>query len=405
MNLLMNQGMIKKIALDLLHSAGISPNGSNDWDIQIHNEKFYQRVLNNGAVGLGETYMEGWWDCKSLDQFFTRILQANLDQKIQSNKWLWPKLLFIKLINYQSKKRALEVGRRHYDLGNELFQSMLDTRMNYTCGYWKNASDLDTAQINKLELSCQKLKLEPGMRVLDIGCGFGAFAKYAAENYGVSVVGISISKEQCEYAKQNCSGLPVEIRFQDYRDVHETFDRVISLGMFEHVGYKNYRIYMQKVRDSLNGNGLFLLHTIGSNLTKTEGDPWINKYIFPNGMLPSMEQLSKASEGLFIMENWANFGAYYDPTLMAWYERFEKNWECLKKRYDHRFYRMWRYYLLACAGTFRARATQLWQIVFSKYGIQGGYQEPLFTGMKKEAQKVNEPLILNYPDETRSILA
>lgn len=379
----MNQNMIKKISVDLLHSAGISPNGQESWDMQIHNEDLYQRVFNEGSLGLGESYMDGWWDCKCLDQFFTRILQANLEQEIKTNIWLWPKLILLRLINYQNKKRALEVGRRHYDLGNELFKYMLDSRMNYTCAYWKNANDLDTAQLNKLELSCQKLKLESGMRVLDIGCGFGAFAKYAAENYGVSVVGMTISKEQCDYAKENCSGLPIEIRFQDYRDVHEQFDRVVSLGMFEHVGYRNYRTYMQKVRNCLKDDGLFLLHTIGSNLTTTIGDPWINKYIFPNGMLPSMMQISKTSEGLFVMENWSNFGAYYDKTLMAWHEHFEQNWEHLQEQYDQRFYRMWRYYLLACAGTFRARTTQLWQIVFSKHGVPGGYQEPLFTGIKK----------------------
>lgn len=378
----MNQ-QIKKIAIDLLHSAGIMPNGNEAWDIQVNNEEFYSRIFNEGSLALGETYMDGWWDCKSLDQFFARILRAQLDQKVKADKWLWPKLIWLKLINHQSKKRALEVGRTHYDLGNELFKSMLDSRMNYTCGYWKNANDLDTAQLNKLELSCQKLKFEAGMRVLDIGCGFGAFAKYAVENYGVDVVGVTISKEQYEYAKQNCAGLPIEIRLQDYRDIHEQFDRVVSLGMFEHVGYRNYRVYMQKVRECLKDDGLFLLHTIGGNQTTKTVDPWINKYIFPNGMIPSMEQISTASNGLFIMENWANFGAYYDKTLMAWHERFEENWDHLKEQYDQRFYRMWRYYLLACAGSFRARSNQLWQIVFSKEGILGGYQEPLFTGIKK----------------------
>lgn len=297
---------------------------------------------------------------------------------MKSNKWLWPKLLILKIINHQSKRHALEVGVKHYDLGNDLFKNMLDTRMNYTCAYWDNANDLDEAQRNKLELSCQKLMLQPGMRVLDIGCGFGAFAKYAAENYGVSVVGITISKEQCEFAQQNCAGLPIEIRFQDYRDVNERFDRIISLGMFEHVGYLNYRTYMQKARDCLDDNGLFLLHTIGSNVTTTFCDPWVNKYIFPNGMLPSMTQISKASEGLFVMENWANFGAYYDKTLMAWNDNFERNWGHLKNQYDERFYRMWRYYLLVCAGSFRARSMQLWQIVFSKHGIRGGYLMPNF---------------------------
>jgi cyclopropane-fatty-acyl-phospholipid synthase len=377
----MNQKTAQKIATELFALAGIVPNGKEDWDLQIHNDNFYARVLKDGSLGLGETYMDGWWDCSHLDQFFDRIMRADLENKVKSNHWLWPKLLLFKLINHQSKHRALEVGVKHYDLGNDLFKSMLDSRMNYTCGYWANADNLDDAQENKLELSCQKLMLKPGMRILDIGCGFGAFAKYAAENYGVNVVGITISKEQYEFAQQNCAGLPVEIRFQDYREVNERFDRIISLGMFEHVGYLNYQTYMQKVHDCLEEDGLFLLHTIGSNITTTMCDPWIAKYIFPNGMLPSMMQISNASEGLFIMENWANFGAYYDYTLMAWDGRFEQSWEQLKAHYDERFYRMWRYYLLACAGGFRARGMQLWQIVFSKKGLYGGYQPPVFNGM------------------------
>ncbi|MFJ1268566.1 cyclopropane fatty acyl phospholipid synthase [Legionella lytica] len=377
----MNSKSAQNVINDLLLLAGVQPNGKEPWDPQIHHEEFYTRILNEGSLGLGESYMDGWWDCSQLDQFFDRILGADIENKVKLNQWLWPKLLWLRLFNQQSKKRALMVGQRHYDLGNDLFQAMLDQRMNYTCGYWLNATDLDMAQRNKLELTCQKLKLKPGMRVLDIGCGFGSFAKYAAENYAVSVVGITISKEQREYAQKNCAGLPVEIRFQDYRDLHERFDRIVSLGMFEHVGYLNYRTYMQKAADCLQDDGLFLLHTIGNNITTTFCDPWINKYIFPNGMLPSMRQISKAVEGLFVMENWANFGAYYDQTLMAWYDNFAHHWPGLQPQYDERFYRMWRYYLLSCAGGFRARSMQLWQIVLSKHGVRGGYEAPLFAGI------------------------
>jgi cyclopropane-fatty-acyl-phospholipid synthase len=375
----MNHKSVKKIIWDLLLLAGVQPNGKALWDIQIHNEEFYLRVLKEGSLGLGESYMDGWWDCIHLDQFFDRIVTADLEHKVKSSKWLLPKLILLKLINPQNKKRAWEVAIKHYDLGNDLFKSMLDLHMNYTCAYWQHADDLNSAQLNKMELSCQKLMLKPGMRILDIGCGFGAFAKYAAKNYDVQVVGVTISKEQYDYAQQNCVGLPVEIRLQDYRDVHERFDRIISLGMFEHVGSQNYRTYMKKAHECLKDNGLFLLHTIGSNRTIEFCDPWIAKYIFPNGMLPSMAQISKASEGLFIMENWVNFGAYYDATLMAWNANFERNWDHLKTHYDERFYRMWRYYLLACAGSFRARSMQLWQIVFSKHGLRGGYEVPVLT--------------------------
>jgi cyclopropane-fatty-acyl-phospholipid synthase len=253
---------------------------------------------------------------------------------------------------------------------------MLDKNMNYTCGYWARANNLDEAQLDKMEMVCQKLMLKPGMEVLDIGCGFGSLAKYMATKYGVKVTGITISNEQLQFARQNCTGLPVEIRFQDYRDVREQYDRIVSLGMFEHVGYKNYRTYMEIARSSLKDDGLFLLHTIGNNISYHSGDEWMNKYIFPNGMLPSIAQISTAAEGLFVMEDWHNFGADYDKTLMAWHDNFEKNWVHLKEKYDDIFYRMWRYYLLSCAGIFRVRRTQLWQIVFSTHGVRGGYQTP-----------------------------
>lgn len=361
---------------DVLQTAGISLNGNNPWDIQINNEDLYARVLKNGSLGLGEAYMDKWWDCKSLDQFFSRVIKAKLENLVPMKKTFLLKLLLLKFINFQTKKRSLEVGKKHYDLGNELFSAMLDSRMNYTCGYWKNAKDLDQAQLNKLELTCQKLQLNRGMKVLDIGCGFGAFAKYAAENYDVSVVGITISEQQKKYAQQNCLSLPVKICFQDYRDVNEKFDRIVSLGMFEHVGHLNYRTYMQVAQQCLKEDGLFLLHTIGSNYTRTGCDSWISKYIFPNGMLPSITQIGKAYENLFIMEDWHNFGADYDKTLMAWHENFKKNWHQIKHQYDERFYRMWNYYLLMSAGCFRARDNQLWQIVFSKKGVKEGYHAP-----------------------------
>ena|SRR5579872_4433152 len=363
-------------AIELLKSSGIHLNGENPWDIQIYNHNFYNHVLKYGSLGLGQSYLNRWWECKKLDQFFEKIIRADLENKIKSNKWALFKLGLLKIINLQTKIRSLEVGKKHYDLGNNLFECMLDIRMNYTCGYWKNATNLEDAQRDKLELSCQKLMLKPGMRILDIGCGFGALAKYAAEKYNVNVVGITISKEQYEYAQKNCENLPIEIRFQDYRDVNEKFDRVVSLGMFEHVGQKNYRTYMKIVHQCLNNDGIFLLHTIGNNTSNISGDEWITKYIFPNSMIPSIAQIGKSYEGLFVMEDLHNFGADYDKTLMSWYSNFEQNWSKLKNQYDDRFYRMWRYYLLSCAGLFRARHAQLWQIVFSKQGLKGGYQTP-----------------------------
>lgn len=367
--------MAKNIASELLQKAGVAINGNKPWDIQVYNEQLYPRVLHQGPLGLGEAYMDLWWDCAELDEFFHRVISAKVETKISKNAFALMKIMFARILNFQTKRRSLDVGKKHYDLGNLLFENMLDSRMNYTCGYWKNANDLEEAQLAKLDLVCQKLMLKPGMRLLDIGCGWGALAKHAAEKYGAHVIGITISQEQMEYAKKNCAGLPVEIRFQDYRDIHENFDRVASLGMFEHVGHLNYRNYFEIVNRCLDDDGLFLLHTIGSNITYFKTNEWINKYIFPNGVLPSISQISTAAEKLFVMEDWHNFGADYDKTLMAWQNNFEKNWETkLKNHYDNRFYRMWNYYLLSSAGGFRARDMQLWQIMFSKKGLRGGYQ-------------------------------
>jgi len=364
----------KKTVSKLFESVDIQVNGSRPFDIQIHNELFYARVLSGGALGLGESYMDGWWDCEALDQFSYQLLRGRIDKQVKpTNPAFIMHFLKAYFLNAQSKKRAYIVGKEHYDTGNDLFSLMLDQRMNYSCGYWSNADNLDQAQINKLDLVCRKLHLESGMSVLEIGCGWGGFAKYAAENYGVSVHGITVSKEQMDYANKSCEGLETSFELKDYRELDTKYDAIVSIGMFEHVGYKNYRNYMEVARRCLNDGGLFLLHTIGRNTSSKATDPWTNKYIFPNGMIPSPEQISKSVQGLLVIEDWHNFGQDYDPTLMAWNENFQNNYDSLKERYDERFKRMWEYYLLMCAGTFRSRRNQLWQLVLSKNGLKGGY--------------------------------
>ncbi|MBU1198645.1 MAG: cyclopropane fatty acyl phospholipid synthase [Nanoarchaeota archaeon] len=362
-------------AKQILALADVKINGSRPWDIQVHDERIYKRVLSQGTLGLGESYMDAWWDCKALDQFFHKFLMANLRDQVQGAPVLMIALK-AKLFNLQKKSRAYNIGKAHYDIGNDLYKLMLDKRMNYSCGYWKNAKTLDQAQEAKLDLICKKLGLKKGMRVLDIGCGWGGFAKYAAEKCKVKVVGITVSKEQAKLAVDICKGLNVEIKLEDYRNIKGKFDRIVSVGMIEHVGYKNYRTYMEIANNCLKDDGLFLLHTIAGNKSSVIGEPWMHKYIFPDGMLPSPVQLTKAIEGLFMIEDWHNFGADYDKTLMAWYDNFTKNWNEIKKnpKYDDRFFRMWEYYILSCAGGFRARNNQLWQIVLSKKGIPGGYE-------------------------------
>jgi len=364
----------KSLVENLLGYAGIKINGSNPWDIQVFDERFYKRVITEVELGLGESYMDEWWNVEKLDEMIYKIVRADLQSKIKHNYKIALQLAGFWLINMQTRRRAFIIGKRHYDLGNELFRNMLDKRMNYSCAYWKNAKSLDEAQENKLELICKKLYLKPGMRVLDIGCGWGAFCKYAAEKYDVEVVGITVSKEQVSLGKELCKGLPVEFRLQDYRDLNEKFDRIVSIGMIEHVGYKNYLEYFKVAKKNLKDDGLFLLHTIGEIRSLKSTDAWTHKYIFPNGMLPSIAQLSKAIEGLFIIEDLHSFGSNYDKTLLAWYKNFETSWEHIKRNYNDRFYRMWKFFLLSAAGSFRARHDQLWQIVLSKNGVLGGYE-------------------------------
>lgn len=352
----------------LLAPADIKINGRRPWDLRVHNEKFYDRVLADGTLGVGESYMDGWWDCPRLDEMTCRVFRARLDREIASWSVLFD-LLRAKFFNLQNQPQALRNARRHYDIGNDIYEAMLDRRMVYSCAYWRGARTLDEAQENKLELCCKKLGLKPGMRVLDIGSGWGAFAQHAAERHQARVVGITLSKHQYAHSKRRCAGLDVEIRLQDYRELHgERFDRIVSIGMFEHVGYKNYRRFMEVAANCLAEDGLFLLHTIGNNVSTTHLEPWMNRYIFPHAMIPSVAQLGAACEGLWVMEDWHNIGPDYDRTLMTWFENFDRHWPELKDRYSRRFYRMWKFYLLGCAGAFRARELQVWQILLSKNG-------------------------------------
>ena len=303
----------------------------------------------------------------------TGLVSANIQDKVKPWRAFLP-IMTAHLFNQQRTVKAFEIGERHYDIGNDLYARMLDKRLTYTCGYWKDSTNLDDAQTAKLDLVCQKIGLTSGMRVLDIGCGWGSFAKFAAEKYGAVVTGITVSKEQVRLAEELCAGLPVDIRLQDYREITGTFDRVVSLGMFEHVGVKNYQTYMEVVHRVLPDHGLFLLHTIGGNRSVHSNDPWIEKYIFPNSLLPSITQIARASEELFVMEDWHNFGADYDKTLMAWHENISRAWPLISEKYNERFQRMWNFYLLSCAASFRSRTNQLWQIVFSKGGVIDGYR-------------------------------
>jgi cyclopropane-fatty-acyl-phospholipid synthase len=367
---------VHKLMLELLASADIQVNGEHPWDIQLLNASLPERVFSLDNLGLGEAYMDGHWEAERLDEFFDRVLNARLDAKVKPLRLAFHALR-TRLLNRQNRKRAWKVGEAHYDLDNDFYAAMLDERMTYTCGYWSDgASTLAEAQQTKLDMSCRKLQLQPGMRLLDIGCGWGSLMGFAAEYYDVECVGVTISKEQTAWAQERYRGLPIEFRLQDYREVNEQFDRIASVGMFEHVGRKNHRTFKEVAHRCLADDGLLLLHTIGKNEREGTPDAWIDKYIFPNGDLPSIGQMGDAFDALFVVEDLHSFGADYDKTLMAWYANFEAVRPRFSEQLGERFHRMWRYYLLSCAGAFRARDIQLWQWVLPKEGLRGGYRRP-----------------------------
>lgn len=353
-------------------------NGGRPWDIRVRDASLYDRVLRHGSLGFGESYMDGAWDSERLDQTFERIIGADLDRHVNLHarvQFLWL-ILRSHLRNLQSPARAFEVGERHYDIGNDVYEAMLDPTMSYSCAYWKEADNLADAQVAKLDLVCRKLELARGQHLLDVGCGWGGLARFAAERYGARVTGITVSREQQALARERCRSLPVEIELSDYRQVRGRFDKVVSVGMFEHVGPKNYRAYFDVIDRVMAPDGLFLLHTIGNFDTTHTTDGWIDRYIFPNGKIPSARQIASAVERHFVIEDWHNFGQDYDRTLMAWWHNFDAAWPALAERYGERFYRMFKYYLNACAGYFRARQGQLWQLVLAKRARRSVYRAP-----------------------------
>jgi len=362
----------KEICLSLLDKAGIEVNGSKPSSIHVHNEKLWDRVISQQGLGLGEAYMDGWWDCEAIDQMLTRLLEIKVTQELKPGASLIAHVIKSNVLNRQTKNKAASNAKHHYNIGNDLYERMLDPEMAYSCGYWADAKNLNDAQLDKFDLIAQKLHLEPGMRILDIGCGWGGFLRYAAKNYGVTGIGISPADNQIAIARERNGKLPLEYIQQDYRDLTGSFDRIVSVGMMEHVGPKNYETFFDKCISLLNPDGMMLHHTIGSNLTKQATDLFFDRYIFPGGVLPSLSQISSAVEEKVIIEDVHNFGPDYDKTLLAWHKNINKRWKEVPQ-YDERFRRMWNYYLLSSAAGFRARHLQLLQVVFRTFSARDTY--------------------------------
>jgi len=371
--------LLRQYIQNLLAPADIHLNGNRPWDIKINNERVFLRVLRGGILALGESYMDGDWDCERIDQLVERVLRGDFHNQFKLNPSALQKTIRrLARLKYNRNQQSTEVDERdrqlaetHYDLGNDLFEGMLGQLMLYTCAYFKDTDDLDEAQETKCRLICEKLGLQPGMKCLDIGGGFGEFAKYAVEKYSVEVVNITISKEQAQYARELCKGLAVDVRLMSYKELKgskERFDAVWSIGMFEAVPHRDHPQFIQVVYEVLKELGPFLLHTIERDSDASQDpNPWIDKYIFPGGFLPSESEITTFTEhGFLPIDNDAWAGSDYDKTLMAWYTNFEKNWRLLHEKYGERFYRMWRLYLLGCAGSFRAERMRVHQHLFRR---------------------------------------
>jgi cyclopropane-fatty-acyl-phospholipid synthase len=364
-------------------AADIEIGGARDWDPVVHDRRLYARVAMRGSLGLGESYMDGQWDCADLGEFFRRLLVWR-NRRAPHWSLRLPSLALdasFALVNLQTRGRAHHVVDAHYDLPAGLYEQMLGPSMAYSCAYWKDAATLDEAQHAKLDLICRKLELRPGIRLLDLGCGFGSVSRHAALRYGCEVVAVTLSGEQARYARGHCAGLPVEIHVCDYRDVAaywggRRFDRIANIAMFEAIGRSNARRFMEIVHQLLEPRGLWLLHTIGAE--REGADPWLNRYIFPNGELLGLHRIHSAMRGLFHAEDLHNFGLDYAPTLAAWRANFLANWDAIRaidpQRFTERFRRMWVYYLECCRGAFLARNIHLWHLVMGGCNRDTAYQ-------------------------------
>lgn len=342
--------------------------------ILIKNDACFDKMFQKGELGTAESYMDGDWESNDLEYVLYTILDnhGSIVEKLKSQSWWLFYAFFVTQYKRFFSKNTLITSKQnikmHYDVGNDLYEKMLGQHMQYTCAYFHRPDmTLDEAQEAKMALIAKKLDLQPGMKVLDIGCGFGHMVNYIATRYDVQITGINISEAQLSHAKANFSRNNVRFLLQDYRDVDEKYDRIYSIGMIEHVGKANYPVYFDKCFDCLNDDGLILVHTITYSerlWISNETNSFIMKYIFPESELPHVSDFLQAYNNRWQLEDFQNFGMSYAKTLRSWRKNIG-NWEGLDE-YDERFRKMWNFYLQEMAAMFHHKTAGLGQFVFTK---------------------------------------
>ena len=329
-----------------------------------------RQILRNGFMGFGEAYMAGDLEVEGDLQELLRLgICLGYDRRILS---FWQELRFLShsLATRNTLNRARKNMAYHYDLGDEFYQLFLDPTLTYSCGYFTSTGDsLRQAQLNKYEHICRKLKLRSGETLLDIGCGWGGMLIYAAQNYGVNGLGITLSRNQYEWANGIIEELglhrSLKVTLADYREADGEFDKFVSIGMFEHVGQAFIPVFMKEVSRLLKKEGIGLLHTIGK-ITESPSEPWIVRYIFPGGYIPNLTEIVREM-GLagFSLLDLENLRLHYAHTLDRWADNYERNLEKVKQMFDESFVRMWRLFLNASSVGFKYGSSRLYQILFS----------------------------------------